>query len=224
MYRDVMTIRLVISDFDRTFTDETLSLAEGLAEAIRKLRGRGVSFSIVSGRNYDFLEEFCDGLDGLVDSFVAENGCIGRFGGEKFRIGNFADREALFGRLRRLGVPYGQGDVIVAVGSCHGASLKKAIGGLDLDVIRNVDSLMILPRGVSKCSGAEWLSRMHGLSREETAGIGDAENDIVLREACGLLGAVANAIPEMKAAADYVCTLSHGRGLKEFIEYIDAGR
>jgi hydroxymethylpyrimidine pyrophosphatase-like HAD family hydrolase len=224
MYGDLMAIRLVISDFDRTFTDETLSLAGGLAEAIRKSRARGVSFSIVSGRNYDFLDEFCEGLDGLVDSFVAENGCIGSFRGRKSRIGNFEDRELLFERLGRLGVPYGQGEVIVAVDSRHEGPLKRALSGLDLDVIRNVDSLMILPRGISKCSGAEWLSRMHGLSREETAGIGDAENDIILREACGLLGAVANAIPEMKAAADYVCTLSHGRGLKEFIEYIDARR
>jgi hydroxymethylpyrimidine pyrophosphatase-like HAD family hydrolase len=80
---------------------------------------------------------------------------------------------------------------------------------------------MILPRGVSKSSGAGWLARMHGVSVAETAAIGDAENDIHLRDACGLLGAVSNAIPELKGTADYVCKHSYGKGLREFIEYID---
>jgi hydroxymethylpyrimidine pyrophosphatase-like HAD family hydrolase len=98
----------------------------------------------------------------------------------------------------------------------------KALAGLEgsFDVIRNLDSLMALPRGVSKTSGAAWLSRMYGVAGDETAAIGDAENDVHLRDACGLLGAVSNAIPEMKAAADYVCEQSYGKGLREFIEYI----
>jgi hydroxymethylpyrimidine pyrophosphatase-like HAD family hydrolase len=218
-----MAIRLVISDFDRTFTDSALQVEPGLAVAIRSMQGRGVSFSIVSGRNYDFLREFCGGLDGLVGSFVAENGCIGFFKGEKHVIGYSADREALLCRLDELGVPYGHGEVIVAVESRYAGGLAEALSGLDgaFDVIKNVDSLMILPRGVSKSSGAAWLARMHGVSVDETAAIGDAENDIHLRDACGLLGAVSNAIPEMKAAADYVCKYGYGSGLREFLEYID---
>jgi len=217
-----MAIRLVISDFDRTFTDETLDVDAGLTQAIRIIKGRGIAFSIVSGRNYDFLLDFCGRLDGVVDSFVAENGCIGRFGGKKYTIGNSAGREALFKRLDMLGVPYGYGEVIAAVGLKHERGLMEALSGSDeFDVIKNVDSLMILPRGVSKSSGAAWLARMHGVSIAETAAIGDAENDIHLRDACGLLGAVSNAIPELKVTADYVCKHSYGKGLQEFIEYID---
>ncbi len=221
-----MAIRLVISDFDRTFTDGTLDVDAGLANAIRLIKNKGVAFSIVSGRNYDFLLEFCGKLDGVVDSFVAENGCIGHFNGKKYVIGRSAQRKALLGRLDRLNVPYGQGEVIIGVDASHEKELAEALSGLAeaFDVIRNVDSLMILPRGVSKASGAAWLSRMYGVTGAETAAIGDAENDVHLRDACGLLGAVSNAIPELKAVADYVCKHSHGKGLREFIEYIDAGR
>jgi HAD superfamily hydrolase (TIGR01484 family) len=68
------SIRLVLSDYDRTFTDETLRVAPGLAEAIQRLRDRGVLFSIVSGRKYSFMIDLYRALDGLVDSFIAENG------------------------------------------------------------------------------------------------------------------------------------------------------
>jgi hypothetical protein len=218
-----MAIRLVISDFDRTFTDGTLDVDAGLANAIRIIKGRGVAFSIVSGRNYDFLLDFCGRLDGVVDSFVAENGCIGHFDGRKHVIGSSADREALFERLDALGVPYGRGEVIVAVERRYAGGLMEALSGLggSFDVIKNVDSLMILPHGISKSSGAAWLARMYNVSSDETAAIGDAENDIHLRDACGLLGAVSNAIPELKGTADYVCKHSYGKGLQEFIEYID---
>lgn len=224
--KKMMAIKLVISDFDRTFTDETLSVGSGLARAIRLIKDNGVQFSIVSGRNYDFLLEFCGALDGLVDSFVAENGCIGLFGGRKYVIGDSSRRQALRERLERLRVPYGHGEVIVAVDAQYERQLAEALSGLDgaFHVIRNVDSLMVLPAGVSKSSGAAWLACMYGISNEETAAIGDAENDIILRDACSLLGAVSNAIPEMKATADYVCKHSYGKGLQEFIEYIDAGR
>lgn len=217
-------IRLVISDFDRTFTDETLEVGAGLAGAIRRLKEKGVSFSIVSGRNYDFLDEFCKGLGGLVSSFVAENGCIGQFGGRKYVIGRSKDRDALFARLDELSVPYGYGEVIAAVDHRHEKGLIEALSGFNgsFDIIKNVDSLMILPRGVSKASGAWWLAEMHGVCREEMAAIGDAENDVHLRDACGLLGAVANAIPAMKDVADYVCGQGYGKGLQEFLEYVEA--
>lgn len=217
-----MAIKLVISDFDRTFTDESLSVGPGLREAIRLIEARGIGFSIVSGRNYDFLLEFCQELDGLVGSFVAENGCLGFFRGKKYVLGDSGRRGELLERLRKLGVPYGQGEVIVAVDVGHEKGLMEALSGLDgsFHVIRNVDSLMILPAGISKSSGAVWLSRMYGVSRNETAAIGDAQNDVAFKDSCVLLGAVSNAIPEMKATADYVCRQSYGRGLQEFIEYI----
>jgi hydroxymethylpyrimidine pyrophosphatase-like HAD family hydrolase len=217
-----MPIKLVISDFDRTFTDETLDVAPDLADAIRLIQHKGIGFSIVSGRNYDFLLDFCGRLDGLVEAFVAENGCIGHFDGKKHILGSSDLRPDLMRRLKLLGVPFGYGEVIVAVDAGHEKGLEEALSGLDgaFHVIRNVDSLMILPRGISKSSGAAWLSRMYGVSAGETAAIGDAENDIALRDSCCLLGAVSNAIPDMKAAADYVCLHSHGKGLCEFIEYV----
>lgn len=219
-------IRLIISDFDRTFTDSTLAVDEGLAEAIRAAKKAGVFFSIDSGRSYDFLSEYSDRLDGLIDSFIAENGCIGHFRGKKYVIGRCPDRGPIFESLDRQGVPYGIGEVIFAVDSRYAKELAEALSGYDgaFHVIRNVNSLMVLPQDISKASGAAWLARKHDVCAAETAAIGDAENDVHLREACGLLGAVSNALPEMKEAADYVCRESYGKGLREFIDYVRSHR
>ena len=88
--------RLIISDFDGTFTDKTLRVDEGLAEAIRAAKKRDVFFSIVSGRSYDFMVEYCGKLGGLIDSFVVENGCIGHFNGKKYICKAAARTESRF--------------------------------------------------------------------------------------------------------------------------------
>jgi hypothetical protein len=219
-------IRLIISDFDKTFTDNTLKVDEGLAEAIRSSKKKCILFSIVSGRSYDFLEEYCGKLDGLIDSFVAENGCIGCFGGEKYVIGACPDRGPIFESLDRQGVPYGIGEVFFGVDRRNEQELREALSVFDgaFHTIRNGDTLLVLPVGVSKESGAKWLTEKHGIYVGETAAIGDEENDTDLRDACRLLGAVSNAIPTMKAAADYVCSESYGGGVREFIEYATGGR
>lgn len=214
-------VRLIISDFDRTFTDKSLEVDEGLAEAIRYAKKRGTAFSIVSGRSYDFMEEYCEKHPGLIDSFVAENGCIGHFGGKRYELCSCPDRGPVFESLDRHGVPYGIGEAFFAVGLCNERELAETLSGSDgaFHVIRNRETLMVLPAGVSKASGASWLARMYGVPRQEVAAIGDAENDMHFGEACCLLGAVSNAVPELKAAAGYVCREGYGRGVREFIEY-----
>jgi hydroxymethylpyrimidine pyrophosphatase-like HAD family hydrolase len=218
-------IRLVISDFDRTFTDESLCVDPGLARVIDRIKKKGIMFSIVSGRKYSFMYDTYTTLKSLIDAFVAENGCVGYFDGRKYIIGDHVDREGLFRRLDKRSIPYDYGEVVVSVDHRYEPQLMDVLRqvGDSFDLIRNIDSLMILPHNVSKESGAAWLAGMYHVAPGATACIGDAENDLSLRRVCGLMGAVSNAIPAMKQEADYVCDLGFGEGLREFLEYIDAG-
>jgi hydroxymethylpyrimidine pyrophosphatase-like HAD family hydrolase len=119
-------------------------------------------------------------------------------------------------------VGYDAGDVVISVNVKHEKELESALAsaGTTFHVIKNIASLMILPPGVSKGTGMSWLRKVYGVSLEETAGIGDAENDLVMRSHCGLLGAVRNALPAMKGQADYVTEGEYGEGLAEFIRLI----
>src|SRR5262249_30903748 len=89
--------------------------------------------------------------------------------------------------------------------------------GLELQVIFNKGAVMILPAGVNKATGlAAALTRM-GLSPHNAIGVGDAENDHALLALCECGVAVANALPTLKEAADFVTTGARGAGVTELI-------
>ncbi|MEO0853711.1 MAG: HAD hydrolase family protein, partial [Cyanobacteria bacterium J06648_11] len=56
------------------------------------------------------------------------------------------------------------------------------------------------------------------LSSDCVAGIGDAENDIHLLDVCAYKVAVANALPVLKARADFVTRAERGAGASECID------
>jgi hydroxymethylpyrimidine pyrophosphatase-like HAD family hydrolase len=217
-------IRLVLSDYDRTFTDASLRVEPGLVDTILKLKRKGILFSIVSGRKYSFMYDLYRSLEGVVDSFIAENGCVGYARGAKHFIARAEGRDNMLAGLRALSAPYDAGDVVVSVHRDHEQEVDQVLSQFPhMHVVRNVDSLMILPYGVSKATGINWLMGVYSLTPVQMACIGDAENDLEMRSLCGLMGAVYNALPAVKKESDYVCQQSFGCGLKEFLEYIDAG-
>ncbi len=95
--------------------------------------------------------------------------------------------------------------------------------GLGLRVIPNKRALMVLPEGVDKASGlVEALAEL-GLSPEDAVGVGDAENDLAMLEACGFAVAVANALPMVKERADLVTEGERGAGVSEVIGWMVEG-
>ena len=79
--------------------------------------------------------------------------------------------------------------------------------------------------GVNKGAGLLELARRLGIPREETMAIGDNSNDVAMLEAAGLGVAVANATPEAKAAAGYVCAADNNTGgVAEAIEKFVLGQ
>lgn len=216
-------IRLVLSDYDRTFTDASLRVEPGLVDTILKLKRNGTLFSIVSGRKYSFMYDLYRNLEGVLDSFIAENGCVGYALGRKHFIARAEGRDEMLAGLSSLSVPYDAGDVVVSVHRDHEHEVDRVLSLFpQMHVVRNVDSLMILPHGVSKATGINWLMGVYSLTPAQMACIGDAENDLEMRSLCTLMGAVCNALPAVKKESDYVCRQSFGCGLKEFLEYIEA--
>lgn len=75
----------------------------------------------------------------------------------------------------------------------------------------------------NKLETAQQIFSETGITAEETAFVGDDIPDIELIEHVGLGVAVANAVPEVKAAADHVTDKSGGRGaVREVIELLIA--
>jgi len=122
---------------------------------------------------------------------------------------------ALRGRVRHLTV----GRVMVAAQQSGEEVLRAAIRsfGLDYRVIRNLKNLMALPVGINKTSGLNAALDDLGLDPARVVSVGNGENDVCLAGASGLCVAVANAVPEMKAKADWV---TRRRGPDGVIEVI----
>ena len=81
----------------------------------------------------------------------------------------------------------------------------------------------ILPKGVNKGSVLPELARLLGLDPARTIGIGDYNNDVALLQAAGFGVAVANAVPEVKAVADYVTVSNQEHAIAAIISGLDSG-
>lgn len=79
----------------------------------------------------------------------------------------------------------------------------------------------ILPPDASKGNGMMRLADMLGVPHERTVGIGDNENDLSMIEKAAVGVAVANAIPKLLSAADFISTDNNTHSISTVIYGIE---
>lgn len=216
-----MKIMAIALDYDRTITDENLQISEAALEAIRGIRRR-MKIVLVSGRHLDFLKAMNDKYR-IADAVVAENGAVIYLNGGKHILGAengkkikaaFQDQQGMFIR-----------EVIVATTTEYLDNVRRTIQQKNLsgivDIEINRTDVMIMPKGVNKGLGLAEALRLMKIKPENTACIGDGENDLKLFSTCGFKVAVANAVDLLKEKADFVCSKPYGEGIKEFVEFVE---
>lgn len=201
-----------------TVSDETL-------EALKALKASGRRLVMVTGRELDELEQVFPGLE-LFDRVVAENGAVlFRPGDRTIEVLSEPPPRQFIDALRARGVsPLSVGHVIAATFEPHEAVVLQTIRefGLEHQVIFNKGAVMILPAGVNKATGLKKaLAELH-LSPHNAVGVGDAENDHAFLTVCECAVAVGNALPTLKARADWVTTERNGAGVTELIRSLVA--
>jgi HAD superfamily hydrolase (TIGR01484 family) len=207
------------SDYDGTLAAQG-RVDQKTLEAVRQLRDSGRKFILVTGRELlDLLNVFPEA--NLCHLIVAENGALlydPHTRQEKLLAE--APSEKFVAELKRRGVqPLSAGRSIVATWSPHEQTVLDVIHqlGLELQVIFNKGAVMVLPSGVNKGTGLHAALRQLCLSPHNVVGIGDAENDHALLNACECSVAVANSIPVLKEKADIVTDGARGEGVVELI-------
>jgi len=78
----------------------------------------------------------------------------------------------------------------------------------------------IAPAGVTKWSGIQYLAQQWGIEDDHICAIGDDVNDLPMIESAGLGIAMANALPEVRAAADHVVSSCDEDGIVEAVRII----
>lgn len=210
--------RAVATDLDGTLTSDG-QLASGLVDALRTARAAGVRLVLVTGRILSELRKAFPGLEDEFDVVVAENGGVLSGPRGVVDLAPAADRRVA-AALRRRGVSVRRGRVVLA---CDGAD-EPAVGQVlaEWDAahqrVRNRGALMVLPRGVTKGSGvAAGLGEL-GVSPHSAIGVGDAENDDTLLDACEVGMAVGDAVPSLTARADRTLPQADGAGVRTLLE------
>jgi hydroxymethylpyrimidine pyrophosphatase-like HAD family hydrolase len=81
-----------------------------------------------------------------------------------------------------------------------------------------VSSVEILPPGIDKGVGAEWLAQEIEIPLEQFGGIGDAHSDLKFLQRVAYSAAPANARDEVKANVHYVSPYENARGVRDILE------
>jgi hydroxymethylpyrimidine pyrophosphatase-like HAD family hydrolase len=214
-----MWFHVVASDYDGTLATAGAIASETMA-ALRRLRESGRRIVLVTGRQFEDLLAVCPEID-FFDFVVAENGAV-LFDPRSRKVEDLVDppAPAFLTALEYAGVPFSTGRTIVSSVVPHEVTILEVIRtlGLELQIVFNKESVMVLPGGVSKETGLRAALRRLGLSMHNTVGIGDGENDHAFLRRTGFAVAVANAVPALADAADLVTRAPDGAGVRELID------
>ncbi len=217
-----MRCRLLATDYDGTLAEHGAVDAATIQCLLRFRRAGGI-LVLITGRELDELLEVFPGID-VFDHVIAENGALlYRPLSGQIRLLSEPPPPTFRDKLEADGIqPVSQGRVIVATWQPHADAVRAVIQemGLDLRVILNKRAVMVLPTGIDKASGLLTLLEELGVSANEVAGIGDAENDLDFLRLCGCSFAVANALPSVKEKILCITKASHGAGVVELIEIL----
>ena len=200
-----MKLGAVALDYDGTIAVDGV-FDPSVRAAIGEMRWHGIAAILVTGRRLEDLRTVAGSLS-CFNAVVAENGAVLYF--------PESGRQALLGHLP----PTSFTDALAArqihtvTGDCV-VEADAASAGAVLDVIRqqeqpfalafNRQRLMILPMGIAKSVGLRRVLSTLRLSIHNTIGIGDAENDHDLLDACEVGVAVAWGSKALRAVADEV--------------------
>ena len=216
-----MRYHILTTDYDGTIA-ENEHVSGTTLDALVKLKATGRYLILVTGRELDQLQAIFPEYT-LFDLIVAENGALiyNPSTLKKILLGE-RPPDSFIQALKDKGIPLSVGEVIVATWEPHQDFVLETIkvAGLEHQVIFNKGAIMILPPGVNKATGLHRALKELNLSEHNTVAVGDAENDNAMLQAAECAVAVSNALPQLKANADWTTTGQRGEGVSELISQI----
>jgi len=213
-----MKLAALALDYDGTIAvDGTLSPL--VRQAISDVRQAGIAVILVTGRQLSDLRRVAGDL-ACFDVVVAENGAVLEFpsSGRHVQLSHAPAAQVVDG-LKQRGVKIRPGESVIEADAGAAPTILEVIRSLEqpLTLAFNRNRLMVLPQAVAKSTGLRQALFALRLSIHNTVGIGDAENDHDLLDACEVGVAVAWGSAALRAIADEVI---QGKGPDAVAEYI----
>jgi hydroxymethylpyrimidine pyrophosphatase-like HAD family hydrolase len=238
-------IRLLVFDIDGVLTDGEaqaldLALMAQLAAMNRAARANPdlPAVTLCTGRPAPYVEVMLQAIDGHLPG-VFENGA-GLYFPDGYR---FVPNPALNGRLDMRTVRQRLEEALVPTGRAFFQPGKEytltlfaekpaetpqlagwataALGNLSnaVSLVYSTSCLNVLPAGIHKGSGIAFLGESVGISPAEMLGVGDSDVDLPFLALVGHPAAPANAVPAVKALAEYVAAAPTSQGVREILAH-----
>jgi hydroxymethylpyrimidine pyrophosphatase-like HAD family hydrolase len=240
-----MAIRLLVFDIDGVLTDGEaraldLPLLQRLAELNRLARqdASRPAVTVCTGRPAPYVEVLLQAIDGHLPG-VYENG-TGLYVPETYR---FLPHPALNGPLPLAAVRQRLWETLVQSGFAYFQPGKEysltlfatnpdetrrlqdeaivALGDLatEVDFLYSPSCLNILPQGMHKGRGIEFLASYSGYRPDQMLGVGDSDVDVPFLENVGYSAAPANANEAVQQVVQYVSPRRSSEGVRDILSY-----
>ncbi|MFC2153858.1 HAD family hydrolase [Candidatus Altiarchaeota archaeon] len=240
---------ILVLDVEGTLTDKSgRFIEEELLEKLRAFEGKGAPVVFCSGRDVLYLQEKREewGLSSSGD-FVAENGCVVFLEGKEevtFDKASFP-REQLIDLIEESDIlEEGELDprkkymiTIYPKGFLEGIDYnssqiqdllkktEKILSSQNITVTYSSASVDIIPKGIDKGFGLQFLVRKKSMDPKSILFSGDGDNDVpaarFVQENGGSVAVPANAVDHLKELADYVAEKENGKGVLEVLDKLN---
>ncbi|MGO9435526.1 MAG: HAD hydrolase family protein [Terracidiphilus sp.] len=199
-----MKFGVLALDYDGTIARDG-ALDPDVKAAIMDVRAGGITAVLVTGRILEDLKLAAGSLE-FVDAVVAENGAVIEFPNGHSKLIGAPPPQVFLDELSRAGIEFRTGQCIVDTDAASAEKVLEVIRRLELPLVLlfNHSKLMVLPQGISKGTGLRAALNALRLSPHNAIGIGDAENDHDLLEACEVGVAVSWGSQALQKKADEV--------------------
>ncbi len=217
-----MKLSVIALDYDGTIASNGRADPDALASIV-EAKSRGVVVILVTGRILSDLERVLP-EKGLFDAIVAENGAVLAFPSGRTRALARGPSQALLDELCRLEVVCDFGDCIIEASAASAPEILASIRKLELPltILFNRNRVMVLPQGISKATGLRESLKTLRLSVHNCIGIGDAENDHAMLDACEIGAAAAWGSKKLHEIADYVVPGTGPAAVGRYIREVSA--
>lgn len=240
-------IALVVLDIDGVVTEgesapldlEFLGLLASMNQLARQ-DPMATPVTLCTGRPAPYLELMLQAIDGHLPG-IFENGA-GLYLPHEYRFlthPQVSDNHLMAEVRQRLERgPIGEDLAFIQPGKIHTLTIfatepdqtdqlkpwaESALGDLSsqVELTYSTFCLNILPKGIHKGKGIDFLARTTGIPASAMLGVGDSDVDIPFLQRVGYSAAPANAVAKIRAIVDYVSPERISAGVKDILKEYD---
>ncbi len=216
-----MRLAALALDYDGTIAADGV-FDPDVRAAIAEARREGVAVLLVTGRRLVDLHGVAGDLS-CFDVVVGENGAVLEFPASgRHVVMSHPPSRAFLQELQRRRLDFAVGEIVVELDANDAEPTLEVLRQLEQPLILafNRGRLMVLPQAIGKSTGLRQALFALRLSVHNTVGIGDAENDHDLLDACEVGVAVGWGSAALRAVADEVVAGSGPAAVAGYIRRI----